>query len=85
MVRAKFKVISITRTEHWDRTKGELHTIELQPVTGGSEENNSFFAATPSGVIKLGTLNADAAQAFSLGAEMYVGFTPALEPVAAGD
>lgn len=76
-VRAKFFVQSITQTKHWDKSKGLVATIELCPVTGGSEENKAFFDATPSGNIKLGTVNQDAAAAFELGAEYYVDFTPA--------
>lgn len=51
MVRAKFKVTNISRSEHWDKAKGEIQTIRLSPVIGGSEENAAFFAATPSGQI----------------------------------
>jgi hypothetical protein len=76
MVRAKFVVQSITRQNHWDRAKGEIHTIKLQPVTGGSDENKEFYAATPSGGIELGTVNGDAGKQFELGGEYYVDFTP---------
>lgn len=75
-VRAKFKVASITRREHWDKSKGEIQSIELAPVTSGSPENTSFYAATPSGSIKLDTVNGDAAAQFMLGGEFYVDFTP---------
>jgi hypothetical protein len=76
-VRAKFKVTSITRREHWDKSKGEIQSIELNPVTNGSPENASFYAATPGGSIKLDTINGDAAAQFTLGGEFYVDFTPA--------
>lgn len=76
-VRAKFVVNSITRTLHWDKAKGEIATIKLYPVTSGSEENKSFYAATPSGSIELGTVNQLAADAFELGKEYYVDFTKA--------
>lgn len=75
-VRAKFKVNSITRQQHWDASKGEIQTIKLSPVSSGSPENSSFYAATPCGNIELGTVNADAAQQFTLGGEFYVDFTP---------
>lgn len=45
-VRAKFKVEEITRRKHWDKEKGEIQTIKLQPVTSGSEENKAFYAVT---------------------------------------
>jgi hypothetical protein len=76
-VRAKFKVTSITRREHWDKSKGEIQSVELMPVTGGSPENAAFYAATPGGTIKLDTINAEAGNQFGLGQEFYVDFTPA--------
>jgi hypothetical protein len=79
MVRAKFVVRSIARDLHWDRAKGEVQTIHLTPVTSGSDENTAFYEATPSGEIKLGTLNAEAAAAFELGKSYYVDFTKAEE------
>lgn len=70
MVRAKFKVTELTQTEYGER-------IKLQPVTGGSPENESFFKWTPSGQIEIGTVNPDAAKEFEVGTEFYVDFTPA--------
>ena len=75
-VRAKFIVQSITRTKHWDKSKGNISTIKLIPVTNGSEENKTFYEATPTGAIELGTVNIAAAEAFTLGEEYYVDFTP---------
>lgn len=76
-VRAKFKVTRLSQTQHWDKAKGNIHTVELSPVTGGSKENEAFYAATPGGSIQLGTINDAAAEQFKLGAELYVDFTPA--------
>jgi hypothetical protein len=76
-VRAKFKVISITTQLHWQKDKGHLGTVLLQPVTSGSDENTKFYDATPSGEIKLGLLNKDALAKFEIGSEIYVDFTPA--------
>jgi hypothetical protein len=76
-VRAKFKVDSITRTKHWDKSKGEIQTIKLSPVSSGSQENTSFYAATPSGQISLDTLNEEAGRQFELGVEYYIDFTKA--------
>lgn len=75
-VRAKFVVNSITISKHWEKDKGNISTIKLSPVTGGSEENKQFYAATPSGTIELGTLNQQATDQFELGAEYYVDFSP---------
>jgi hypothetical protein len=74
-VRAKFKV---QRIERWLWSPGkEVQTIVLLPVVSGSEENHEFYAATPSGEIKLGTVNADAAAQFELNGEYYVTFDKA--------
>jgi hypothetical protein len=74
-VRAKFKVQRIERSKGWGNI-AEVQTIVLMPVTGDSEENKKFYAATPGGEIKLSTVNAEAAKAFDLDGEFYVDFTP---------
>lgn len=74
-VRAKFKVVRIER-QSWGPGK-EVQNIILQPVTSGSDENKAFYAATPSGEMKLATVNAEAAVQFDLDAEYYVDFTRA--------
>ena len=75
-VRAKFKVNSITRQPGWNDLK-EIHTIELTPVTGNSEENKRFYAATPSGSIKLSVVKGEVGKQFDLNDEFYVDFTKA--------
>lgn len=78
-VRAKFKVIAITKREHYHRnpngTTRTIDDVELQPVTGGSEENKRFFESSPSGSIKLGCLNPEASKQFEIGREYYIDFT----------
>jgi hypothetical protein len=74
-VRAKFKVARIERSQ-WS-SEVEVQTILLNPVTDAKPENEKFFEATPSGEIKLGTVNLEAAKQFELGAEYYVEFTKA--------
>lgn len=69
--RAKFKVTSITESE------GGLKTANLQPVTGGSPENESFYKWTPGGQIQLSVLNPEVAKDFVPGRAFYVDFTPA--------
>lgn len=76
-IRAKFKVISITRQAYWNGG-GEMQTIKLQPVTSGSEENRQFYAATPSGEINLSVVPVDIGKQFDIGGEYYVDFTPAV-------
>ena len=78
MVRAKFKVTQIAMQPHWDKSKGKkVGTITLQPVTGGSPENEAFYAATPGGSITLSTVNEEALEKFELDGEYYVDFEKA--------
>ena len=69
-VRAKFTVKSVT---HYQNGANVL----LEPVTGGSKENESFYKYTPGGKIELSTINPEAAKQFVPGKEMYVDFSPA--------
>ena len=87
MTRAKFRVQSIRREQGTQWIEGnpvprEVQTIELYPVTGGSEENKQFYASTPSGKIELGVVNAEAAKLFELNKDHYVDFSPAEVPAA---
>lgn len=72
-VRAKFKVQSVTKQAGWGGHK-ELHTVRLQPVTSGSEENKSFYASTPSGQIEIGVVSKEIGEGFEIGKEFYVDF-----------
>lgn len=89
-VRAKFKVVRFEAQEHmkhlgksetgahrYERT--ELRTIVLAPVYSDDpdSENRKFWEASPSGEIKLGTINERAWAEFELGAEYYIDFTRA--------
>lgn len=76
-VRAKFVVQSVTYRQLWsDKTK-RIGTIEFGVVSGGSDEDKAFFAATPGGSIKLDTVNEAAIAALPLGKAFYVDFTSA--------
>lgn len=84
-VRAKFQVHAVSeprKINQWlnaTKTTGEADVVDIQmsPVSGGSEENEKFFASTPGGVLTLTTVNKDAAAMFEQGKEYYVDFTPA--------
>lgn len=56
--------------------------VELFPVTGGSEENKTFFKYTPTGKIEFGSINKAALDSLPLGAEVYVTIVPVGETVA---
>ena len=73
---AKFICTNVTKTDHWEKEKGQLASINLSAVVSSvdNEENNKFFAATPSGSISLGTVNPAAYEQFEEGAEYYVTF-----------
>lgn len=71
--RAKFRIDAVTKRKNWNPSTGEfLYDLEATPVTGGSPENESFFASTPSGSINLGTVNEKAVEGFEPGRYMYV-------------
>lgn len=87
-VRAKFKVLKIESQSHMTRKAGgaaneyervEMRTIVFQPVYSDDleSENRRFWNASPSGEIRLGTINPAAWEAFELDREYYVDFTPA--------
>lgn len=77
-VRAKFKVQDITHHLYGDKL---MYTIHMTPVYSQKEgsENKTFWDATPSGDLKLGTINAAAAVHFVVGGEYYLDFTRANE------
>lgn len=89
-VRAKFRVSKIEISEGVKRgpivdgkasyLSTELRTIVLVPVnyTGNpGDENSKFWSASPSGEIRLGTINEEAWKMFDLRGEYYVDFTKA--------
>lgn len=81
--RAKFRCTEIARTEGWDSKLGKpaiLATYSFQVVTGGSKENEAFFAATPSGQLKLWCARDNM---FEVGKQYYLDLTPADQAVPA--
>jgi hypothetical protein len=80
MTRAKFVCISKTETcsniwANGNSVPGTLVSVKFQVVTGGSDENKSFFASTPSGSIDLSQMKKEVADQFELNKEYYVDFT----------
>lgn len=51
--------------------------VLFSPVYSGSPENQEFFKATPGGDISLYVVNKAAYDAFEMGKEYYIDFTPA--------
>lgn len=75
-VRAKFTVTEKAQRKYG--ADGVLQTtVKMSPVTSGSDENKEFYQYTPSGNIDLGTVNPSVVDAFEIGKEYYVDFTPA--------
>jgi hypothetical protein len=70
MVRAKFKVDNIVNY-------GSQKTVNMTPVTSGSEENKSFSLWTPTGSLSIRITNPEAFDKFEVGKEYYIDFTPA--------
>lgn len=69
-VRAKFLVESVTTHA------GGGNTVNLRPVTTGSEENKNFWQATPNGKLEMYINNPNASSFFTAGDEYYLDFTP---------
>lgn len=79
-VRAKFIVNRVERSFYgYGDNKKEISTVVLTPVSSQDpeSENKKFWEATPSGEVKLGTINQAAADYFELGEEYYLDFTKA--------
>jgi hypothetical protein len=77
--RAKFRVTSVLATEGWGNGAHQvLSTITMVPViaNGRCEENEAFYAATPSGKIELAVLPKSTAEQFVVGREFYIDFLP---------
>lgn len=73
MIRAKFTVSQVSKGLYG-------HSVRLMPVTGGTDENRSFFKATPAGQVELSGVTEEIVELFGEpGAEFYVDFTPAKE------
>lgn len=69
-MRAKMKVNSVESYEYSERVK-------MTAVCGGSPEDNSYCAATPSGLIELTINNPDLVGKIKPGQKFYVDFTEA--------
>lgn len=71
-VRAKFTCVSV----HPFDSGGN---VKLEPVVGGSEENDSFFKYTPWGRLEMGTINQAAFDAFQVGQAYFIDISRANE------
>ena len=74
--RAKFECYSVSKMNGrgYSGSPEFVYEATLRAVYGNSEENKTFFAATPTGEIKLGTVREDH---FVPGKSYYVDFTEA--------
>jgi len=74
--RCKFTCMAVKKSKHYRRLSNAddfLYTAEFMPVTGGSTENDSFFDATPSGKLEIGTYTDDR---FEVGKDYYLDIVP---------
>ena len=70
--RCKFKCVSKREYEGWGKAPvPKFYEYEFQVVTGGSHENDMFFASTPSGSLKVSVVRDDS---FDVGKEYYLDF-----------
>ena len=54
----------------------QTSNLQFRAVTGGSPENDEFFAATPAGLLTFYNANPDAAKQFNVGEEYYLDISP---------
>lgn len=71
MIRAKFTCTEVAKRTGWGEHK-YLYAAKFTPVTSGSDENKSFYAATPAGQIEISTVKEDH---FEVGKCYYVDFS----------
>lgn len=77
-VRAKFSCTSVTKqmggkyNSEGKYESGVVYDYKFSAVTGGTDENKSFFASTPSGQISLSAVRDDL---FEIGKEYYLDFS----------
>lgn len=84
ITRCKFVCYSVkeNHTNIWKDGKPiptSTFEYEFSAVTSGSEENKSFFAATPTGTLKFATTNGP--KRFEAGQEYYIDVVPTFAPV----
>lgn len=73
-IRAKFIVDGVMTTQYGNE-------VTMSAVISGSEENSNFFRYTPSGSLKMGTVNPEVVKQFIPGQEFYLDFIPANETI----
>jgi hypothetical protein len=77
-VRAKFSCTSVTKqmggkyNPEGKYESGVVYDYKFSAVVGGTDENKSFFASTPSGQISLSAVRDDL---FEIGKEYYLDFS----------
>lgn len=75
--RCKFQCQAVKKMKAWRGSNQKfVYEAEFTAVTTGTEEDMSFFEATPSGTIKVGTYKNDV---FEPGKTYYVDFEEAPE------
>lgn len=77
-VRAKFKVSWVEDMKGKDGAVTS-RAVTLLPVTSDSEENRTFWEATPSGSLNMTITNRAAFEQFARDQVFYLDFTPADE------
>ncbi len=75
-VRAKMKVMAITPFAA-NEPGAACAEVRLMPVYGDSPENKSWSRYTPNGECRMTITNPEAIDAFVLGKDYFVDFTPA--------
>lgn len=76
-VKAKFRIESVTKTKGWQEKHPFVYEVKAQPVTGGSPDNDAFYASTPYGQLSMGGVSEQVANQLEPGKEYYLTIEPA--------
>lgn len=74
--RCKFRCDEVSKTKNWtnDPKKPFIFSVKMNAVSGGTEENKSFWAATPGGQIQFSSI---VEPSFEPGKEYYIDISEA--------
>lgn len=76
-IRAKFRVIEKNNRASYQKDGKPTCVVVLAAVYGDTPENKTWAAATPNGRVEMNIDNPAAYDAFELGKEYFLDFTPA--------
>jgi len=71
--------MDVWNAETQQNEKKEVVNLQAWPVSGGSEENKRFFAASPGGMFSIYSANLTAFEGAAVGKSIYIDVTVAAD------